>query len=87
MLDLFAERIANIQIHLGIVRLDFDRLESVNAETKEVVMKPAVRIVMPIAAFLEMAEQVNKIRESILKQVASQDAPVSSPSSMPGTNQ
>jgi hypothetical protein len=37
-------------------------------------MKPAMRVVMPLAAFLEMADQVNKIRESILKQMASSDA-------------
>lgn len=74
MLDLFAERLTNINIHQGIARLDFDRLESVNPEKKEAVMKPAMRVVMPLAAFLEMADQVNKIRESILKQMASSDA-------------
>lgn len=74
MLDLFAERIVNVQIHQGIARLDFARLESVNAETKEVMMKPAMRVVMPLAAFMEMADHIGKIRENVIKQMPAQDA-------------
>ena len=74
MLDIFSERIVNVQIHQGIARLDFARLESVNPETKEVSLKPAMRLVMPLAAFMEMADHVGKIRENILKQAPRQDA-------------
>ncbi|NCD25411.1 MAG: hypothetical protein EOL86_07445 [Deltaproteobacteria bacterium] len=72
MLDIFSERIVNVQIHQGIARLDFARLESVNSETKEVTLKPAMRLVMPLAAFMEMADHVGKIRENILKQMPGQ---------------
>lgn len=73
MLDLFAERIVNVQIHQGVARLDFARLENVNPETKEVMLKPAMRVVMPLGAFMEMAEHIVKIRENILQQVPGQE--------------
>lgn len=72
MLDLFADRITNVQIHQGIARLDFARVENVNPETKEIKMKPAMRVAMPLAAFMEMAEHIGKIRESIISQMPSQ---------------
>ncbi len=80
MLDLFSERIVNVQIHQGIARLDFARLESVNPETKEVALKPAMRVAMPLAAFMEMADHIGKIRENILKQMPSSNAGATDPS-------
>ncbi len=80
MLDLFIDRIANVQIHQGIARLDFARVENVNPETKEVTMKPAMRVAMPLAAFMEMADHIGKIRENILKQMPSSNAGDTGPS-------
>lgn len=76
MLDLFAERLVNIQIHQGIVRLDFARLESVNPDTKEASMKPAMRLVMPLDAFMVATEQMQKVREDVITQVREQKASV-----------
>lgn len=73
MLDLFVERIVNVQIHQGIARLDFARLEAVNAETKEVSLKPSTRVVMPLAAFMELAEYVGNIRENVIEQMPNPD--------------
>lgn len=72
MLDLFAERLSNVQIHNGIVRLDFARLESVNSEKNEAVMKPAMRLVMPLDGFMVAVEQMNKIREDIMDKMKGQ---------------
>lgn len=67
MLDLFADRLGNIQINNGIVRMDFARLEGIDAEKKEAILKPAMRLVMPLDGFMVAVEQLNKIREDIIK--------------------
>jgi len=68
MQDLFAERLVNMHIHQGIARLDFARLESVNPDKNQVTYGPAMRLVMPLDAFMQAAEQMHRMREEILKQ-------------------
>jgi len=68
MQDLFAERLVNMHIHQGIARMDFARLESVNPDKNQVTYGPAMRLVMPLDAFMHMAEQMHRMREEIIKQ-------------------
>ncbi len=74
MQDLFADRIFNIAIHQGIARLDFARLEKLDPEKKQATFQPSVRLAMPLDAFMQMAEQVARLREEIMKQAAADQA-------------
>ena len=76
MQDLFADRFINLNIHRGIVRLDFARLEKLDPEQRQATFSPSVRVVMPMDAFMQMADQINKVREAILQQ-ANPDTPAS----------
>lgn len=66
--DLFAERLVNLQIHQGVARLDFARLESIDVEKNQATFAPAFRLAMPVDAFMQMAEQFQKVRETIQNQ-------------------
>jgi len=68
MQDLFTDRLVNLHIHQGITRLDFARLESVDAENNKATYSPALRLAMPTGAFMQMAEQIVKVRDAILQQ-------------------
>jgi hypothetical protein len=74
MQDLFADRLVNMQIHQGVARLDFARLEKVDPEKNQATFAPALRLVMPLDAFLQAVEQMNRVREDILKQAQTQAA-------------
>ncbi|MDP3511543.1 MAG: hypothetical protein Q8S20_02235 [Sulfuritalea sp.] len=68
MQDIFAERLVNLQIHQGIARLDFARLETIDVEKNQATFAPAFRLAMPVDAFMQMAEQFQKVRETIQNQ-------------------
>jgi hypothetical protein len=74
MQDLFAERLTNVKINQGVARLDFARLESVDPQKNQATYAPAVRLVMPLDAFMQAVEHMNRAREDILKQVQAQSA-------------
>ena len=71
MQDLFADRLFNIAVHQGVARLDFARLERIDAEKKQAVLQPSVRLALPLEAFMNMADQVIRLREDIIKQAMS----------------
>ncbi|WP_089963948.1 hypothetical protein [Limnohabitans sp. 2KL-3] len=79
MQDLFVDRIFNIGIHQGIARMDFARLEKVDPEKKQVVFQPSLRVAMPLDAFLQMAEQVVRLREQIVQQAGNLETPLVEP--------
>jgi hypothetical protein len=70
MKDLITDRLLNI--HRGIARLDFARLESVDTEKNPATFAPSMRLSKPVDTFMQMAEQVNKVREAILDQAKPQ---------------
>lgn len=74
MQDLFAEGLIKVQIHQGNARMDFARLESVDPENKKATFAPAVRLVMPLEAFMQAVEEMNRMREDILKKSKVQSA-------------
>ncbi|NTV87504.1 MAG: hypothetical protein HGA21_12260 [Burkholderiaceae bacterium] len=74
MQDLFAERLINMSINQGIARLDFARLESVDPQKNQATFTPALRLVMPLDSFMQAVEQMNHVRDDILKQAKAQSA-------------
>ena len=74
MRDFFVDRFANLSIADGVVRIDFVRVENVNAEKKQVTMSPSLRLALPFEAFMQMAEQFAKVREEIIKKNSEQVA-------------
>jgi len=68
MLDLFAERLVNMHINQGVARLDFARLDSIAPQKNQATFAPAVRLVTLLDAFMQAVEQMNRVREDILKQ-------------------
>jgi hypothetical protein len=81
MQDLFAERLINMSINQGIARLDFARLESVDPQKNQATFTPALRLVMPLDAFMQAVEQMNHVRDDILKQAKAQSANQANPES------
>ena len=75
MSDLFVDRLGNIAIADGVVRLDFLRLVSLDAERKQVKMEPSLRVAIPVHAFLQGVDMLDKVRAELLKQVPASAAP------------
>jgi hypothetical protein len=65
MNDLFADRLLNISVLGGVVRLDFARVDGVNPEDKKVQMSPSYRIAVPMDALVQIAEQSSQIVAAI----------------------
>jgi hypothetical protein len=74
MRDFFVDRFANLSIADGVARIDFVRVENINAEKKQVTMSPSLRLALPFEAFMQMAEQFSNVREEILKKNSEQAA-------------
>lgn len=79
MPDLFVDRLGNVAFADGVVRLDFLRLVSMDAERKEVRMDPSLRVAIPVHAFLQAVDMLDKVRAELLKQVPATAAPAAEP--------
>jgi hypothetical protein len=78
MSDLFVDRLGNVAIADGVVRLDFLRLASVDAEKKQARMEPVLRVVMPLPSFVQAVTMLDRVRAELLKQ-----APAGTPPAEP----
>jgi hypothetical protein len=67
MRDFFVDRFANLNIADGVARIDFVRVDNIDAEKKQATMSPSLRLAIPFDAFMQMTEQFAKVREEILK--------------------
>ena len=56
MSDLFVDRLGNVAIADGVVRLDFLRLTGVDPEKKQARMEPALRVVIPLQGFVQAVD-------------------------------
>jgi hypothetical protein len=74
MRDFFVDRFANLNIADGVARLDFVRVENINAEKKQVTMSPSLRLALPFEAFMQMAEQFVKKNSEQAAEVDGQEA-------------
>ena len=79
MSDLFVDRLGNVAIADGVVRLDFLRLVSVDAEKKQVKMEPSLRVAIPFQAYLQAVDMLDKVRAELLKQTPATTAPATEP--------
>jgi hypothetical protein len=79
MQDLFVDRLGNVTVAGGVVRLDFLRLESVDRDKQEVVLKPSTRLVMPLDGLVQAIQMLEKVREQMLKQASSGSPATASP--------
>lgn len=68
MSDLFVDRLGNIAIADGVVRLDFLRLAGVDPEKKQARMEPALRVAIPVSGFLQAVDMLDKLRAELLRQ-------------------
>ena len=68
MQDIYADRFLRFNISQGVARLDFARIEYIDGEKKEVTMTPSSRLVLPLDAFMQFAEQVEKIKGAIVSE-------------------
>ena len=72
MQDIFTDRMVNLNIHQGIARIDFARLESIDTDKNQAKFQANLRLAMPLDAFMQMTEQFVKVREEMIKQIALQ---------------
>jgi hypothetical protein len=77
MSDLFVDRLGNVAIADGVVRLDFLRLVSLDAEKKQVKMEPSLRVAIPLPAFLQAVDMLDKVRAELVRQAQANAAPTS----------
>lgn len=84
MSDLFVDRLGNVVIADGAVRLDFLRLVALDAEKKQAKMEPALRLVIPLQGFVQAVDMLDKVRAELVKQAqASATAPATASPSEP----
>lgn len=79
MSDLFVDRLGNVAIADGVVRLDFLRLVSVDPEKKQVKMEPSLRVAIPLPAFLQAIDMLDKVRAELVRQAQAAAAPDAEP--------
>ena len=72
MKDLFVDRVVNVSVLAGVARLDFARVDSINAEDQKVQMSGSYRVAMPIDALVHMVEQGSKVVDELKKQASQQ---------------
>ena len=75
MSDLFVDRLGNVAIADGVVRLDFLRLVSVDSEKKQAKMEPALRVVIPLQGFVHAVDMLDKVRAELVKQAQAKATP------------
>jgi len=68
MSDLFVDRLGNIAIADGVVRLDFLRLAALDPETKQARMEPSLHLAMPVQGFLQAVDMLDKVRAELQRQ-------------------
>ena len=78
MSDLFVDRLGNIVIADGVARLDFLRLNEIDAEKKQARMAPSVRLAIPLTGLVQAIEMLDKVRGELLRQ-ATAKPPSTSP--------
>lgn len=81
MKDVYVDRFVKFNISQGVARLDFARVEDIDAEKKEMQLSPSARLVMPLDSFSHFVDQLVKVKTEMQKRaeqaVHSQAEPVS----------
>ncbi len=58
MSDYFADRLGNVTVANGVVRLDFMRLTSLDPKKKQARLDPAFRLVLPVGGMMQAVEML-----------------------------
>lgn len=72
MQDLFVDRLANVMIVNSVARLDFLRIDTFDPATNQGKVSPSLRVVMPLDALMDMAQQLDKVRDQVAAEIARQ---------------
>jgi hypothetical protein len=74
----FADRVGTINITGGLARIDFLSLQNLNVEKNEASFELSHRLVMPLDGLMQLAENLNRLREELAKQGATPAQPPTS---------
>lgn len=69
MSDYFADRLGNITVAGGVVRLDFLRLTALDPENQKAELHPSFRLAMPLDGMIQAIEMLDNMRDTLLKQL------------------
>lgn len=68
------DRLANVMIVNSVARLDFLRIDTFDPATNQGKVSPALRVVLPLDALMDMAQQLDKVRDQVTAEIARQRA-------------
>jgi hypothetical protein len=74
MQDLFVDRLANVMLVNNVARLDFIRFDTIDPTTNQGTTSPSLRVAIPLEGLIDMAQQLDKLREQIATEIAKQQA-------------
>lgn len=74
MQDLFVDRLANVIIVNKVARLDFIRIDTIDPVTNKGTTSPSLRVAIPLDGLIDIAQQLDKLREQITTEIAKQQA-------------
>ena len=67
MNDIFVDRVVNVSVVAGVARIDFARIDKVDAESGNVQLSNSYRVALPLDAFMHLSEISNKVASEIAK--------------------
>lgn len=74
MQDLFVDRLANVMIVNNVARLDFIRIDTIDPVNNQGSTSPSLRVAIPLDGLIDMALQLDKLREQITVELTKQQA-------------
>lgn len=81
MKDVYVDRFVKFNISQGVARLDFARIEDIDAEKKEMQLSPSARLVMPLDSFSHFVDQLVKVKTEMQKRATEVAKNASEPAS------
>lgn len=79
MMDLFADRIGNVTITGGLVRIEFLRMKPPSQTNHQVAFDVSGQMVMPIDGFLRSIEVMTRLRQRLIDEGVLKASPASAP--------
>jgi hypothetical protein len=71
--ELFADRIGDITVANGMVRIEFLSLKTQNADTQEIEFTVSHRLVVPLTSFKEIVGRQSRLMEKLAEQAEQAD--------------
>ena len=70
--ELFADRIGDITVANGMVRIEFLSLKTRNPDTKEIEFSVSHRLVVPVSSFKDIVGRQSRLLDKLLEQSSQQ---------------